>query len=237
MMKKMKRLLMLLLIAAYSVAAAPRAMAGEVVYTGDGGQIIFLSGSEYIETDLFTNYKDVMPGDVIHQRVRLSNEASDAVDVNVYLRSQGVQAGSADFLHQMNLRVLGAEDVLLFDAPADESAQLMDWVHLGEVHPGDVMDLNLTLTVPTTMDNRYQNQAGCVVWEFWILETPADDGEGEIEDIDPENPLTPGMPPQTGDDSNIRLFIGLFAGSGVMLLLLFLLLIKRKKDEEEEEKA
>lgn len=232
-MKKMKRLLMLLLAVVYSAAIAPRAAAGEVVYTGDGGQIIFLSGSEFIHTDLFTNYKDVMPGDVLHQRIQLSNEASDAVDVNVYLRSQGAQAGSADFLHQMHLTAIGAEDVLLFDAPADETAQLTEWVHLGEVHPGDVMDLDLTLDVPVTMDNRYQEQIGCVVWEFWILETPADDegGEGGIEGDDP---LTPGMPPQTGDDSNIRMFIGVFAGSGMLLMLLLILLYRRRREEEEE---
>lgn len=239
-MKKTRRLLMLFLACMYSVVIMPHAMAGQVLYTEDGGQIIFISNSEYIKTDLFTDFKDVMPGDRLSQIIRLDNQASEAVDVNVYLRSQGVQAGSADFLHQLWLQVKTPDDLVIFDAPADETAQLTEWLHLGEVHPGEVMDLNLTLEVPTSMGNAYQNQIGCVVWEFWILETPAEDAPvdpdlpGTGGEIEPEDPEQPGWwVPVTGDTSNIWLFVGLFGGSGVLLMLLILLYFRRRKEEEE----
>ena len=240
-MKTMKRLLMLFVAVVYAAVIMPSAMAANVVYTEDGGQIIFLSASEHIETDLFTDFKDVMPGDVIYQTIRLDNQASDAVDVNVYLRSQGVRGGSADFLHQLHLEVTDPQDTVIFDGQADEKAQLTEWLHLGEVHPGETMDLQLKLEVPTSMGNEYQNQIGYVVWEFWILETPAwetpEDPElpGGGGEIGPEDPELPGGGiPATGDTSNIMLYGAAFAASGAMLILLLILFFKRRKEDEEE---
>ena len=121
------------------------------------------------------------------------------------------------FLSQMNLTVQQMDDSILFAAPADETAQLTDWVYLGTVYSGGEITLNVTLEVPITMGNAYQKEIGYIDWEFKIEELP-------IESTDPE-------PPRTGDTSNIFLYLGLMVFSPAALLYL---LIVRKRQREYE---
>ena len=106
----------------------------------------------------------------------------------------------------------------MFDAPADQTAQLDDWVYLGTLYAGGECELLVTLDVPVTMDNMFKNLIGFLDWEFAVEELP-------VEDTDPE-------PPATGDDSQLLLWGLLMTGStAVVILLIFL--GKRKKEEKE----
>ena len=44
---------------------------GTVTYKGDAEKFVFTPGSGYSATDLFTDFKGVMPGDSITQRVQI----------------------------------------------------------------------------------------------------------------------------------------------------------------------
>ena len=210
----MTAVILLLLSCVMPVFAAE----GNVTYSGDAGKFIFAPGSEYSPTDLFPNFKDVMPGDSITQPITVKNDASNKVKVKIYMRSLGAHEDSIDFLSQLHLRVEKSEEntmAYMFDAAASETAQLTDWVCLGTLYSGGEVNLNVILDVPVELDNAYKQQIGYLDWEFMIEEY----------EIDPEDP----DPPQTGDGFAAYLWIGLM---GISLAAIVLLLLARRKKEE-----
>lgn len=217
----MKRCIVFLCVCVLLLSCVMPVMAvdGNVTYNGDAGKVIFAPGSEYSPTDLFPNFKDVMPGDSLTQQITVKNDASNKVKVKIYIRSLGAHEDSEDFLSQLHLRVEKSEDntmAYMFDAAASETAQLTDWVCLGTLYSGGKVNLNVILDVPVELGNDYQQQIGYLDWEFMIEEY-------EIEPGDPE-------PPKTGDDSQIFLWAGLMVTSLIMLILL-LFFPKRKKED------
>ncbi len=216
----MKRVLTVLMpiLLFLSLAATVFTANGSVTYNGASGDFIFAPGSEYSPTDLFPNFKDVMPGDSLTQAITVRNDESKNVKVKIYMRSLGANEGSEVFLSQLNLRVEKAEEnvmAYMFDAAANETADLTDWVCLGTLYSGGEVNLNVVLNVPVTLDNRYQDRIGYLDWEFMIEELP----------VEPDDPSAP-----TGD-TGLTLWIMMAIGS---LFVLFLLLLWKRKDNEEE---
>lgn len=217
----MKRIFAIAFAVALLLSCTTTAFAadGSVTYSGDAGQFIFAPGSEYSPTDLFPNFKDVMPGDTITQKITVKNDASNKVKVKVYMRALGAHPGSEEFLSKLDLLVMKDESdpmAYMFDAPADQTAQLTDWVLLGTLYSGGKVDLNVVLSVSPELDNTFKDLVGYLDWEFKIEEFP-------IEPDDPE-------PPKTGDDFSVELVAGVLVGSFVMMILLIVL--RRKKKEE-----
>lgn len=193
---------------------------GKVTYDGRARECVFAPGSAYSLTDLFANFKGVMPGDTLTQKITVKNDASDEVKVEIYLRSLGAHEGSAEFLSKLGLTVATSADnemAYMFDAAAHETAGLTDWVCLGTLYAGGEVNLDVTLHVPTELDNRFQNAVGYLDWEFMIKEYP-------VEADDP-------VPPDTGEHAHTGLWIAIMGGS---LALLLLLLLWRKKGNDDE---
>ena len=221
----MKKLIVLLTVCilALSTVMPVYAAAGKVTYSGNAGKFVFEPGSDYSLTDLFPNFKDVMPGDTLTQKITVKNDADNKVKVKIYMRSLGAHEDSVEFLSQLGLKVQKSADnemAYMFDATADKTAQLTDWVCLGTLYSGGEVNLDVTLSVPVELDNMFQDKIGYLDWEFMIEEFP----------IEPDDP----KPPQTGDNSNLGLWFTLMLCSGAMLIIL---LVWRKKDEKEENAA
>jgi len=213
----MKKVLSLLVTVVMLFSFAQTASASEVTYSGNSGDFVFTPGSDYSPTDLFTNYKSVMPGDSIFQEITVKNQADKKVKVKIYMRSLGAHQDSVDFLSKLKLRVKKSDQnemAYMFDAAANETATLTDWVCLGTLYSGGTVNLDVILDVPKELDNTYSKQIGYLDWEFKVEEFP-------IDETDPK-------PPKTSDDSNLMLWVVLSAASASILIVL---LFKRKKSK------
>ena len=211
---------LVLLFALFLLIQPVAAQGGDVTYTGDSGSFIFAPGSDHSPTDLFPNLKNLMPGDSVTQSITVKNNASNQVKVDIYLKAENIHPEGADFLSQLHLTVAkdyGLGDYM-FDANADQTAQLTDWVLLGTLYSGGEVDLQVTLQVPKELGNEYQDAVGAIDWTFKVEEFP----------VEPGDPVTP----ETADPAPLWLLYTGFGVSAVALLVLLPLYCKRRKNQE-----
>lgn len=202
------------MVLALCLSLAPAAFAdSSVTYKGQAEKFLFAPGSDYSPTDLFENFKGVMPGDTLTQKIDVRNAADEKVNVKIYMRALGAKEGSEEFLSQMTLNVKAMDGAELFDAPADQTAQLSDWVCLGTFKSGANTTLDVSLNVPITMGDDFQQAIGYLDWEFMVEEFPIDDTN-----------------PKTGDETPIALYVTVCAVSAAAIIVL--LLTRRKKEEQ-----
>ena len=207
----MKKVLAIMLFL-FLLSTTALATDGSVVYEGGAEKFVFLPDSEYRDSDLFDNFKNVMPGDVLEQIVHVKNGTNK--QVRIYMRAEGASAADQDFLNQLQLSVT-CKDSDIFDAQADEKAQLTKNILLGTFKKDGETDLVVTLTVPMDLGSEYMNRVGIVPWTFMVEEIAEEDT------------------PQTGDWFNAAAWIGV---AGILLAGLIVLLLiagkKRKADAE-----
>lgn len=211
-MKNLNRISCVLLVIVMVMAMAVNVFAAEtgssVTYEGKANEFIFAPGSELSPTDLFADFKGVMPGDQLTEQIVVKNAKSTGVKIKVYMRSLGAQLETDDFLSKMTLTVKQNGTTDLFEAPANETAQLTDWVALGTLSAGGEVTLDVTLNVPIEMDNEGAGKIGYLDWQFKIEEIPET--------------------PKTGDSNNMLFYGGIAALSLLLIVALFVMNKRRK---------
>ena len=222
MKKKIKKTGLLLtgFIAAIAMTAVPAFADGKVTYDGDAQKFIFEPGSEYSPTDLFEDFKDVMPGDSLTDTITVSNKNITDKKVKIYMRSLGAQEDTDAFLSQLSLTVDETGASTLFEAPADESAQLTDWVLLGTLSPGGSAELSVTLNVPIDLDNEYADSIGYLDWEFMVEEIPDESPTPTPTAAPKKDSNKKGSSTDTGDSTDLGMYytlIGCAAGACVVV--------------------
>lgn len=220
-MKKTAKTFFVLLLALFAAAfGSVSAFAdGKVSYDGNAKGFIFAPGSELSPTDLFDNLKGVMPGDVATQKITIDNDIDKNTKIKVYMRSLGAVEGTEDFLSKLTLTVKQDGDSVLYDAPADQKAQLSDWVLLGTVYSGGKIDLDLTLLVPAELGNEYAQAVGYIDWQFKVEELP----------VEPTDPT----PPPTGDEGTQPVIYVFIAIAAIAIAVFLLVAVRRKKHGDE----
>ena len=88
MKKFMKKLLSLAMILAALAALAVPALAADAVVSRKGNDIVIeTTGSGYTDTDLFDNFKNVMPGDERTEAITIKNNVTGYDYVKLYIRA------------------------------------------------------------------------------------------------------------------------------------------------------
>ncbi len=222
-MKMIKRISVFfaVLLLVSSFAATAFAADSSVVYEGHN-LFGFGPGSEFTATDLFDNFKGVMPGDTLTETVTVKNTASCCDFIKVYLRAEPhggdnplspsvgdseTVASMEDYLAQLTLTLWNGAVKIYEGTPNGPTSN----VPLDTLRKNDALTLTLELEVPADLGNEYANRAGEVDWVF------------VVEEYDDANPDIP----QTGDHSHIMLYATLMAVSFMGIILL--LFTKRKK--------
>lgn len=223
-----KRIFALLLVLIFSVAtlSLPVLAAKEVsVLTIDNleGDFAVLPGSQLSDTDLFSSFKEVMPGDMREENIEIRNETKEKRPVRLFLCSMtpvmdtedpSRQETLDDLLSMLTLRV-HAGDQLILDATASDT--LAEPVSLGVVPYRDSADLQVELTVPVDVNNEQAELLSDVEWIF------------QVEDAGSDSSVPDHSIPQTGDGTLLIMWIVLCAGSFGGLIWIFLCRKTRKK--------
>lgn len=210
--------ILLAVILMLSLSVTAFADDASVTYEGGAEKFVFLPDS-----DLFSSFKGVMPGDTVTEEIVVKNNLSGNYTVRIYLKavphdeknplqpevaaSESI-ASMSDFLSQLSMTVKQGSKVL-FNAAPSELGGLSDWVLLGNFAKGSKTTLTVELSVPIELGNEYADRVGEVDWVFMAEQIPNYD-------------------PQTGDDSNIALY-AVLCGLSVIAMGAALAVLSKKK--------
>lgn len=210
----MKRILTIccaLLLAMLMLSATAQAEEAKVTFVNKTEKFTFEPGSEFSTSDLFPNFKMVMPGDTLEQTITVKN-GSD-MQVRIYIQAkEDVQEPYGEFLNQLHMTV-EAKNKEIFDAQADEKDGLAKRKLLGIFKQKGETELTVTLEVPIEMGNEYMNKLGVIPWTFSIEEIPED------------------TTPHTGDWYQSALWLSV---AGLLLLAIVLVLILQRRARKAE---
>lgn len=191
-------LLMLLLSTSYPVQAS------SVTYVNQADKFVFVPEN----TDLFENFKGVIPGDQVAQTIFVKNDSK--VPVKIYLKINPIQSEDDQFLKQLTL-TMNNQGVEVFNKTLDQQGQFKQFILLAELKPQQQKTLDLLLDVPLTLSSEYMEYESEIQWIFKVEE-----GEVEVANL-----------PDTGSSS--QHFITL---SGGMMIIFGLLLITKSPERK-----
>lgn len=141
----------------------------------------------YTDSDLFDNFKGVMPGDKLVQKITFVNNTGedkltlqllgvphDTETNKIHDTVAATWAGSNDvltdmkaFLHHMTLTIYSGDTTegtpLVNEMPADE---ILGGITLTNIAKGESVILTVVLDVDINMGNEFQDRAGEIDWKF-----------------------------------------------------------------------
>ncbi len=218
------------LLLLFAFAATAYAADSAVDYNGRYASSVF--GFVPTDTDLFRNFKGLMPGDTVTQNVTIKNRSGD--DIRVYLFGKPESESVDHLLDVVKITVKDGGTTIVSDSARASWPSNNTYYNLGMLDPGETKTLVVTIELPITMGNEYQNAVGKVEWGFQVNQYDDDDDHHHH---DPDIPLGPPeiiiddgeqipLSPGTGDNTNLYVWAGGFV---VLSLGLAVLIAKKRK--------
>ena len=195
--------------------------AGIVTYKSEGEKFEFKPGTEYSDTDLFTDFKEMMPGDNKSQEIRFVYNGKDGVTANVYLQMKlpasdfkaNDKTKDAKLLEAIVLTVKAEDGTVIYSGPANEG-NMESAVKIAQLRKGKETTITVTAGLDLVKtDNEVRNMAAAIDWVFKIEEIP-----------------DPVVVPDTGDNTGALMYAGMF---GAAAMALFVLIVLKKRTREE----
>lgn len=140
-MKKAAKFALSLVLAVITLLGIPStvlAADASINFLGEKG-FEFQPGSEYTATDLFDNFKNVLPGDTVRQTITFTNSARDCDVANLYMRAvthneetnplsekaaeTETVATMSEFLSKLSMKVWNGEELIYEASPTSWTAE------------------------------------------------------------------------------------------------------------------
>ncbi len=211
-------------------------------------------------SDLFTNFKDLLPGETRTQKIVILNSLKN--ETAFYLRAEDIEQSLAtpenlDYVNNLlqkyaHIRITDEKDKVIYDGPIwgnvysdkkNPDSMRYDYL-LGVLKSGETKTLTVELSVDPGLGNEYQNLWGLIKWVWsadggtfydWGDEEPFDPPDND--DDDPTNPDDSDDPrypdiPKTSDSANLKLWGCVMGASGAVLAVL---LVTGKKSKSKQQ--
>ncbi len=190
--------LLLTMVLVLSLGISAMAADSSITFKGLAEGFETATGSEYTDSDLFDNFKDVMPGDELTETITIKNEASDCDYIKVYMKTlvhdeegnpltysetfenedgkdyadvEGQRDETAATMQDFLAQLtmrIYNGEELIYEATPDKAGALVNNVLLGSLTKGEALELTVELDVPIEMGNEYANRVGEVDWVFLV---------------------------------------------------------------------
>lgn len=179
------------------------------------------------ETDLFANFKNLMPGTARTQEIKVTNSSDKEAEISLKAEAVEQEKMSSEqlalveqMLNKYATITIQNNGSTLYEGPVSGNSStgtnmLSTPISLGKFNAGAEKDLTVSLAVSPEMDNQYLELLGKVRWVFT--------GTGE------DDTAVSGIVPKTGDINMIPVAVS-FA-TATLLLGCGLTLIRKKDDE------
>lgn len=178
-----RRISTLLMALALVLSLSVPAFASSVTFEGKSKGFALDGHNQLTATDLFGNFKNLMPGDSLSETITIQNVARDCDYIKLYIRAvphgsgNGLSGEVAEiedsvasmqgFLSQLYMEVYQGSSRIYSGSP-DELDGFRDNVYLGRYKKNQGTTLTVTLNVPADLDNEYAFRAGEVDWVFTV---------------------------------------------------------------------
>lgn len=178
-----RRVSTLLMALALVLSLSVPAFASSVTFEGKSKGFALDGHNQLTATDLFGNFKNLMPGDSVSETITIQNVARDCDYIKLYIRAVPHGSGNGlsgevaeiedsvasmqDFLSQLYMEVYQGSSRIYSGSP-DELDGFRDNVYLGQYKKNQGTTLTVTLNVPADLDNEYAFRAGEVDWVFTV---------------------------------------------------------------------